>query len=111
MKEKLRGYILATTLILLSFSTYGDLDLSIPVNTGSNYDYAYDQIRTNKIDCKQSLSTHKKLEVGVIDGKVYSKLIIPIGKRPKRFDCSRLYELLIKDMEMRLMRIEAAKEE
>jgi hypothetical protein len=49
MKEKLRGYILATTLILLSFKTYGDLDLSIPVNTRSQYEQAYDQTITGVI--------------------------------------------------------------
>ena len=61
--------------------------------------------------CRSAVSgTGAYLDVGVIRGNAqsnndvatYGRVVIPIGRSPKRLDCSRLYELEVERLQMEL---------
>jgi hypothetical protein len=91
---------------MIPLRTLGDIEIDLSIPRYNDYDV----IKSGKLECRQAVTSHKKVEIGIVDGKIYSRLIIPIGKRPKRFDCSKLYDLVIKELELRLLRSYDAKE-
>ncbi|WP_421916310.1 hypothetical protein [Mesorhizobium sp.] len=61
--------------------------------------------------CRSAVSgSGAYLDLGVIRGNnqtdngvaTYGRVVIPIGRQPKRLDCSRLYELEVQRLEMEL---------
>jgi len=100
-------------------STSNSLSLSLP---NSSLGYQSDKFRAGELDCSNAIGSATQLEFGVTgliqggtistDGKktgdigVYSRIIIPLGKRVKsRIDCNRLYELELQKKELEVMKL------
>jgi len=116
----LRLFVLLT---LIGTTAYADssssLNLSLP---GLPQNYQSDRFRTGDLDCQNAIGSATQLEFGVTgiigqpdwtgapsesDIGVYSRITIPLGKRPKsRVDCNRLYELELRKKQLEVMRLE-----
>ena len=100
-------------------STSNSLSLSLP---NSSLGYQSDKFRAGELDCSNAIGSATQLEFGVTgliqggtsftNGKkvgdigVYSRIIIPLGKRVKsRIDCNRLYELELQKKELEVMKL------
>jgi len=101
-------------------STSNSLNLSLP---NSSIGYQSDKFRAGELDCSNAIGSATQLEFGVTgliqggtistDNKktgdigVYSRIIIPLGKRAKsRIDCNRLYELELQKKELEVMKLQ-----
>ena len=108
-----------STIAALADSTSNSLSLSLP---NSSLGYQSDKFRAGELDCSNAIGSATQLEFGVTgliqggtvstDGKkvgdigVYSRIIIPLGKRAKsRIDCNRLYELELQKKELEVMKL------
>ena len=108
-----------STIAALSDSTSNSLSLSLP---NSSLGYQSDKFRAGELDCSNAIGSATQLEFGVTgliqggtsftNGKkvgdigVYSRIIIPLGKRAKsRIDCNRLYELELQKKELEVMKL------
>ena len=112
----------------MATSAYADsLNLQLPSAPGS---YQSDKFKSGQMDCSNAIGSATTLEFGVtglIDGGrynamnewinekdvgsigVYSRIVIPLGAKPKkRIDCNRLYELELqkKSLELEQLRKE-----
>ena len=117
---------LATLLFICSYvvswadSTSNSLSLSLP---NSSTGYQSDKFRAGELDCSNAIGSATQLEFGVtgiiqggsnpLDSKkvgdigIYSRIIIPLGKRAKsRIDCNRLYELELQKKELEVMKLQ-----
>jgi len=100
-------------------STSNSLSLSLP---NSSMGYQSDKFRAGELDCSNAIGSATQLEFGVTgliqggtsftNGKkvgdigVYSRIIIPLGKRVKsRINCNRLYELELQKKELEVMKL------
>jgi len=100
-------------------STSNSLSLSLP---NSSLGYQSDKFRAGELDCSNAIGSATQLEFGVTgliqggtsstNGKkvgdigVYSRIIIPLGKRVKsRINCNRLYELELQKKELEVMKL------
>lgn len=114
LQNYLRPMVIASTLSLACVTSYpslaSDLDrisgaISLPNSPNS---YNYDEIQTSEgTRCHQGISNGKSFEFGVAgtdasNTVAYARLIVPIGKKPKRIDCSRVYELEIQRLKAEL---------
>ena len=113
---------------MMATSAYADsLNLQLPSAPGS---YQSDKFKSGQMDCSNAIGSATTLEFGVtglIDGGrydsmnnwinekdvgsvgVYSRIVIPLGSKPKkRIDCNRLYELELqkKSLELEQLRKE-----
>ena len=113
---------------MMATSAYADsLNLQLPSAPGS---YQSDKFKSGQMDCSNAIGSATTLEFGVtglIDGGrynamnewinekdvgsigVYSRIVIPLGAKPKkRIDCNRLYELELqkKSLELEQLRKE-----
>ena len=101
---------------LLAFAVgfaYTDSAISQSLNlpsgtTGSNL---YDEFTSGGIRCRNSLQTPMRFDVGTLlndegQGGLYGRLIIPLGSKPSRFDCSRLFDLEMRRQEMEIQLLE-----
>ena len=101
-------------------SASNSLSLSIP---NSSTGYQSDKFRAGELDCSNAIGSATQLEFGVTgliqggtistnnkkvgDIGVYSRIIIPLGKRAKsRIDCNRLYELELQKKELEVMKLQ-----
>ena len=101
-------------------STSNSLSLSLP---NSSMSYQADKFRAGELDCSNAIGSATQWEFGVTgiiqggtistDSKktgdigVYSRIIIPLGKRVKsRIDCNRLYELELQKKELEVMKLQ-----
>lgn len=101
-------------------STSNSLSLSLP---NSSTGYQSDKFRTGELDCSNAIGSATQLEFGVtgiiqggsnpLDSKkvgdigIYSRIVIPLGKRAKsRIDCNRLYELELQKKELEVMKLQ-----
>jgi len=119
-----------TVLVLMAITlhpVYADsasnsLNLSLP-SSGSNYQS--DKFRAGDLECSNAIGSATQWEFGVtgiIQGSnlvnniktsktgdigVYSRIVIPLGKRAKnRIDCNRLFELELKKKELEVMKLQ-----
>ena len=113
---------------MMAGSAYAEsLNLQLPSAPGS---YQSDKFKSGQMDCSNAIGSATTLEFGVtglIDGGrydsmnnwinekdvgsvgVYSRIVIPLGSKPKkRIDCNRLYELELqkKSLELEQLRKE-----
>ena len=113
---------------MMAGSAYADsINLQLPSAPGS---YQSDKFKSGQMDCSNAIGSATTLEFGVtglIDGGrydsmnnwinekdvgsigVYSRIVIPLGSKPKkRIDCNRLYELELqkKSLELEQLRKE-----
>ena len=113
---------------MMAGSAYADsINLQLPSAPGS---YQSDKFKSGQMDCSNAIGSATTLEFGVtglIDGGrydamnewinekdvgsigVYSRIVIPLGAKPKkRIDCNRLYELELqkKSLELEQLRKE-----
>ena len=113
---------------MMAGSAYAEsLNLQLPSAPGS---YQSDKFKSSQMDCSNAIGSATTLEFGVtglIDGGrydsmnnwinekdvgsigVYSRIVIPLGSKPKkRIDCNRLYELELqkKSLELEQLRKE-----
>jgi hypothetical protein len=99
-----------------SADSSSSLNLAIP---NSPMSYQSDQFRAGELDCSNAIGSATQLEFGVTgiidkdmgnqvgDVGVYSRIIIPLGKRVKsRIDCNKLYELELKKKQLEVMKLE-----
>lgn len=103
-------------------STSNSLNLSLP-NASSNYQS--DKFRAGELDCSNAIGSATQWEFGVTgiiqggqivgdikqpktgDIGVYSRIVIPLGKRAKsRIDCNRLYELELQKKELEVLKLQ-----
>ena len=108
-----------STILAIADSTSNSLSLSLP---NSSLGYQSDKFRAGELDCSNAIGSATQLEFGVTgliqggtistNGKkvgdigVYSRIIIPLGKRAKsRIDCNRLYELELQKKELEVMKL------
>lgn len=109
--------------VLIGTMSYADsstsLNLGLP---GLPQNYQSDRFRTGDLDCQNAIGSATQLEFGVTgiisqpdwtgetregDIGVYSRITIPLGKRPKsRVDCNRLYELELRKKQLEVMKLE-----
>tara|TARA_R100000544_G_scaffold14435_1_gene6595 strand:- start:143 stop:445 length:303 start_codon:yes stop_codon:yes gene_type:complete len=85
--------------------------------------YQSDKFRAGELDCSNAIGSATQLEFGVTgliqggtistnnkkvgDIGVYSRIIIPLGKRVKsRINCNRLYELELQKKELEVMKLQ-----
>ena len=102
------------------------LNLQLPNNSGN---YAADRIKTDKLDCSNSISGAAQLEFGVTgiidnyegpfrsnddsigssskDIGVYARVTIPLDKPKERINCNTLYQLELKKKRLEVMKLEA----
>ncbi len=109
-----------STIAAFADSTSNSLNLSLP---NSSMGYQSDKFRAGELDCSNAIGSATQLEFGVTgliqggtistDNKktgdigVYSRIIIPLGKRAKsRIDCNRLYELELQKKELEVMKLQ-----
>lgn len=113
---------------MMAGSAYAEsVNLQLPSAPGS---YQSDKFKSGQMDCSNAIGSATTLEFGVtglIDGGrydsmnnwinekdvgsigVYSRIVIPLGSKPKkRIDCNRLYELELqkKSLELEQLRKE-----
>ena len=113
---------------MMAGSAYAEsLNLQLPSAPGS---YQSDKFKSGQMDCSNAIGSATTLEfcvTGLIDGGrydsmnnwinekdvgsigVYSRIVIPLGSKPKkRIDCNRLYELELqkKSLELEQLRKE-----
>jgi hypothetical protein len=99
-----------------SADSSSSMNLAIP---SSPMSYQSDQFRAGELDCSNAIGSATQLEFGVTgiidkdmgnqvgDVGVYSRIIIPLGKRVKsRIDCNKLYELELKKKQLEVMKLE-----
>lgn len=95
------------------------INLAIP---GLSQNYQSDRFRAGDLDCANAIGSATQLEFGVtglidknsINGNaevgdigVYSRIVIPLGKKAKaRIDCNKLYELELRKKELELQKLE-----
>ena len=96
-------------------SVSNSLNLSLP-NASQNFQA--DKFRAGELDCSNAIGSATNWEFGVTgliqsdttrtgDIGVYSRIIIPLGKRVKsRIDCNRLYELELQKKELEVMKLQ-----
>ena len=101
-------------------STSNSLSLSLP---NSSLGYQSDKFRAGELDCSNAIGSATQLEFGVTgliqggtlstnnkkvgDIGIYSRIIIPLGKRVKsRINCNRLYELELQKKELEVMKLQ-----
>lgn len=101
-------------------STSNSLSLSLP---NSSTGYQSDKFRAGELDCSNAIGSATQLEFGVTgiiqggsnplnskkvgDIGIYSRIVIPLGKRAKsRIDCNRLYELELQKKELEVMKLQ-----
>lgn len=107
-------FILMGTPVLADSSS--SLNLAIP---GSSMNYQSDQFRAGDLDCSNAIGSATQLEFGVTgiidkdmgnqigDVGVYSRIVIPLGKRVKsRIDCNKLYELELRKKQLEVQKLE-----
>jgi len=103
----------------IALADSSSLNLALP-NAGMNYQS--DKFRAGELDCSNAIGSATQLEMGVTgiiskndpfggnqvgDIGVYSRIIIPLGKRVKsRIDCNRLYELELRKKQLEVMKLE-----
>jgi len=81
----------------------GSISLPSPANS-----YSFDEIQTaGGTRCHQGINNGKSIEFGVAGNDAsntiaYARVLVPIGKKPKRIDCSRVYELEIERLKAEL---------
>ena len=109
-----------STIAALGDSTSNSLSLSLP---NSSMSYQADKFRAGELDCSNAIGSATQLEFGVTgiiqggtlstnnkkvgDIGVYSRIIIPLGKRVKsRINCNRLYELELQKKELEVMKLQ-----
>ena len=109
-----------STILAFADSTSNSLSLSLP---NSSLGYQSDKFRAGELDCSNAIGSATQLEFGVTgliqggtistnnkkvgDIGVYSRIIIPLGKRAKsRIDCNRLYELELQKKELEVMKLQ-----
>lgn len=121
-------YGIAALLIWTSgaWADSSSLNLALPAAPGS---YQSDKFRAGDLDCSNAIGSATTLEFGVTgiianggydamnnyfndtrtgDIGVYSRIVIPLGKRVKnRIDCNRLYELELRKKQLEVQRLEA----
>lgn len=115
--------------LLIASKTYADsssLNLALPSAPGN---YQSDSFRAGELDCSNAIGSATTLEFGVTgiiskgeydalnnsfndtragDVGVYSRIVIPLGKRVKnRIDCNRLYELELRKKQLEVQKLEA----
>lgn len=114
--------ILTILFLLVGTAALADsssLNLALPSAPGS---YQSDKFRAGELDCSNAIGSATQLEFGVTgiisknnslgssdvgDIGVYSRIVIPLGKRVKsRVDCNRLYELELKKKQLEVMKLE-----
>ena len=110
---------LLAVFLLVSATSAHAVDLQIPYipNTSGS-----DTIRSGNDQCSNTIDSEVKLDLGVIHSEednnllnyngrgsgnsVYARVVIPFslfsGPKPKRVDCSRLYELQLREKELDL---------
>jgi hypothetical protein len=71
----------------------------------------YDEFSANGVRCRQSLGTAMRFDAGTAltdtgEGVLYSRVIIPLGQKQKRMDCSRIFELELRRQEAELRLLE-----
>jgi hypothetical protein len=115
-------HLFIIVLILLSYPVHADtssLNLAIP---GLPQNYQSDRFRAGDLDCSNAIGSATQLEFGVTgllnkdqgfgnvnggDIGVYSRIVIPLGKRVKsRVDCNKLYELELKKKQLEVFKLE-----
>jgi len=121
-------YVILLLFIFSCAPAHADsLNLQLPSAPGS---YQSDKFKSGQMDCSNAIGSATTLEFGVtglIDGGrydsmnnwinekdvgsigVYSRIVIPLGSKPKkRIDCNRLYELELqkKSLELEQLRKE-----
>jgi len=101
------------------------LNLALPGVPGN---YQSDKFRAGELDCSNAIGSATTLEFGVTsiienggydamnnyfndrrvgDIGVYSRIVIPLGARPKqRIDCNRLYELELRKKQLEVIKLE-----
>jgi hypothetical protein len=107
-------FMLMGTPVLADSSS--SLNLAIP---GSSMNYQSDQFRAGDLDCSNAIGSATQLEFGVTgiidkdmgnqigDVGVYSRIVIPLGKRVKsRIDCNKLYELELRKKQLEVQKLE-----
>ena len=116
----LRLFVLLTMIGSIAYAdSSSSLNLSVPV-TPQNYQS--DRFRTGDLDCQNAIGSATQLEFGVTgivsqgdyftgsqtgDIGVFSRIVIPLGKRPKsRVDCNRLYELELRKKQLEVLKLE-----
>lgn len=98
-------------------STSLNLALPNPLQNMQN-----DRFRSGDLDCQNAIGSATQLEFGVTgiinqndwtgqqrvgDVGVFSRIVIPLGKRPKsRVDCNRLYELELRKKQLEVLKLE-----
>ena len=115
-------FVLMGTAALANSSS---LNLALPSAPGN---YQSDKFRAGELDCSNAIGSATTLEFGVTgiinnggydsmnnyfndtrtgDIGVYSRIVIPLGKRPKqRIDCNRLFELELKRKQLEIIKLE-----
>ena len=115
----LRLSLLLTMLGSVALADTSSLNLALP-QAGMNYQS--DRFRAGELDCSNAIGSATQLEMGVTgilqkndpfgnsqagDIGVYSRIVIPLGKRVKsRIDCNRLYELELRKKQLEVMKLE-----
>lgn len=61
--------------------------------------------------CRNSLGSGTRFDVGTLvddegRGGIYGRLIIPLGAKPQRFDCSKFFELEMRRQQLELELLE-----
>ena len=120
--------ILAAIFVLIGTAVLADsssLNLALPSAPGN---YQSDKFRAGELDCSNAIGSATTLEFGVTgiianggydsmnnyfndtrtgDIGVYSRIVIPLGKRVKqRIDCNRLFELELKRKQLEIIKLE-----
>ena len=123
----MRYFILLLFIFSCAPAHADSINLQLPSAPGS---YQSDKFKSGQMDCSNAIGSATTLEFGVtglIDGGrydamnnwinekdvgsigVYSRIVIPLGAKPKkRIDCNRLYELELqkKSLELEQLRKE-----
>lgn len=116
-----------TTICLLAVTPV-HADVSSSLNLGlpnAPMNYQSDKFRAGDLDCSNAIGSATQLEFGVTgliakndpygiesgsqvgDIGVYSRIVIPLGKRVKqRINCNRLYELELRKKQLEVMKLE-----
>lgn len=110
------------TICLLAAPAYADVSSSLNLGLpNAPMNYQSDKFRAGELDCSNAIGSATQLEFGVTglinndpmggsragDVGVYSRIVIPLGKRVKsRIDCNRLYELELRKKQLEVMKLE-----
>jgi len=98
----------ALFLILFAFPAMASESISMPGAGPQNY---YDEFSAGSTRCRQSITSGATFDSGLItdtdsDPAIYARISVPLGKKSKRINCRKLFDIELRKQQIELELLE-----